>query len=261
MTWRILKYLQHFFYRKHRKGHDIHSPYLFEFISQVVFNASGAKVPFEVMEEHRKLKRNAALIPAGKLGASSNVDQAEIRTIRSFAHGSSVTEKYGGLLHRISHCFGPDMILELGTGLGISTLYLASGSPDTPLHSIEGNTDRASIAAQLMCSLGFGVVSIHWGEMDQKLEELMPMLPGRFLAFVDGNHRYEPTIHYTKEIIKKAGEEAVIILDDIYWSRGMYKAWMEVITWPEVRVSIDLYHMGILLLRKDLNEEHLKIKF
>ena len=41
------------------------------------------------------------------------------------------------------------MIIELGSGLGISTLYLASGSPDAPLHSIEGNTDRAAFAAQI----------------------------------------------------------------------------------------------------------------
>ncbi len=250
MIWRILKYLEHFFQLKYRKGHGIHSPYLFEFIHDVVFNASGAKVPRAIMEEHRKLKRDRSKIPAGKLGASSNVDPSETRSVRSFARGSSVTEKYGGLLYRCSRWFGPEMILELGTGLGISTMYLASGSPDIPLHSIEGNTDRASLAAQLMCRLGFGSVSIHWGEMDQKLEELIPVLPGRFLAFVDGNHQYEPTIRYAREIIGKAGKEAVIIMDDIYWSKEMNRAWKEVILWPEVRVSIDLYHMGILLLRR-----------
>ncbi len=37
------------------------------------------------------------------------------------------------------------MIVELGTGVGISTIYLASGSPGTPLHSIEGDTDRAAL--------------------------------------------------------------------------------------------------------------------
>ena len=52
-----------------------------------------------------------------------------------------------------------------------------------------------------------------------------------------------------------------IIMDDIYWSKEMYLAWKEVISWPEVRVSIDLYRLGILLLRKDLNKAHVKIKF
>jgi hypothetical protein len=41
----------------------------------------------------------------------------------------------------------------------------------------------------------------------------------------------------------------------------MYRAWKEVISWPEVRMSVDLYHLGILLLRKDLLRARVKIKF
>jgi predicted O-methyltransferase YrrM len=153
------------------------------------------------------------------------------------------------------------MLVELGTGLGISTLYLATGSPGTSLHSIEGNTDRAAFAAQLVSRNMLGPVSIHWGEMGEKLDEILPLLPGKFLAYVDGNHHYEPTISYLKSLIGRAGEEAIIVMDDIYWSREMHRAWKEVISWPEVRVSIDLFHMGVLLLRKDLQTAHLKIKF
>ena len=50
-------------------------------------------------------------------------------------------------------------------------------------------------------------------------------------------------------------------MDDIYWSRGMQRAWKEVSSWPEVQVSIDLFHMGVLLLRKDLTKTKIKIKF
>jgi len=81
------------------------------------------------------------------------------------------------------------------------------------------------------------------------------------MAFVDGNHRYESTVEYVRRLLGKAGEESVIVMDDIYWSRGMHRAWEEVISWPEVRVSIDLFHMGILLLRKDLTKTKIKVKF
>jgi hypothetical protein len=86
-------------------------------------------------------------------------------------------------------------------------------------------------------------------------------LPGKYLAYLDGNHRYEPTIRYVKSLIGRAGEETVIVMDDIYWSREMHGAWKELTSWPEIRVSIDLFHMGILLLRKDLHPAHFKIKF
>jgi hypothetical protein len=41
----------------------------------------------------------------------------------------------------------------------------------------------------------------------------------------------------------------------------MNEAWREVISWQEVRVSMDLFQMGILLLRSDLNKVDFKIKF
>jgi hypothetical protein len=97
--------------------------------------------------------------------------------------------------------------------------------------------------------------------MEEKLEDILPLLPGRFLAFVDGNHRYGPTVAYTRKLLDKAGEEAVIVMDDIYWSKGMHRAWKEICAWPEVRVSVDVFHMGIILLRRDLHKRKIKIKF
>jgi len=249
MLWQIFQYIRHQCYRKHRKGHGIHSPYLFEFVNGVVFNAHKWIVPSEVLREHRSLKNNSSLA-AG-----------EGRTVGSFVKWASVSEKKGKLLYRIVRWFAPEMLVELGTGLGISTLYLATGAPGTPLHSVEGNTDRAAFAAQLVSRNNLGPVSIHWGEMEEKLDEILPLLPGRYFAYVDGNHYYEPTLAYLKSLIGRAGEEAIIVMDDIYWSRGMYRAWKELISWPEVTVSVDLFHTGILLLRKDLNRAHLKLKF
>lgn len=249
MLWRIFKYVQHLFCLKHRKGHGIHSPYLFEFLNRVVFNSEEAECPAWVLKEHRDLL---------KLNTPS---AGEGRTVRSFVSHSSVTEKQGKLLHRITTWFKPEMMVELGTGLGISTLYLASGSPGTVLHSIEGNTERATFAAQVFSRCMLGPVSIHWGDMDEKLRDILPLMPGRFLAFVDGDHHFEPTVHYVRSLMERSGQEAVIIMDDIYWSRGMNRAWREIISWPEARVSIDLFHTGVLLLRKDLHSTHLKIKF
>ncbi|MDF1575736.1 MAG: class I SAM-dependent methyltransferase [Bacteroidales bacterium] len=238
MAWRIFKYIWHLFHRRHRKGHGIHSPYLFEFVNGVLFNSKAYQLPSAIAARHLKLRSESA-----------------------FVRRSSVSGKSGFLLYRISRWFRPGMIVELGTGAGISTIYLSSGSPETPLHSIEQDKERAALAAQLICRCAPGPVSIHWGEMEEKLEDILTLLPPRFLAFVDGNHHYEPTVAYIRKLIDRAGEESVIVLDDIFWSRGMQRAWKEVLSWPEVRVSIDLFHMGVLLTRKDLNKTEIKIKF
>lgn len=238
LAWRIYKYILHLFYIRHRKGHGIHSPYLFEFVNGVLFNMQQTRVPETILTEHRKLRARS-----------------------SFARHSSVSVKYGALLFRISQWFRPEMIIELGTGVGISTMYLSSGSPETPLHSIERDMERAREAAHLTGRCCPGPISIHQGEMGEKLDDILPLVPGRFLAFVDGNHHYEPTLAYVRKLLDRAGDEALIVMDDIYWSGGMQRAWKEISSWTELRVSVDLFHMGILLLRKDLPKRKIKIKF
>jgi predicted O-methyltransferase YrrM len=238
MAWRIFKFIVHLCQSRHRKGHGIHSPYLFEFVNGVLFNSKKYEIPEAILDEHRKLRSKS-----------------------TFAKKSSVNLKYGKLLFRISRWFRPEKIIELGTGLGISTMYLSSGSPDTILHSIEADRERAALAAQLLCRCSLGPVSIHWGDMDVKLEHLLPLIPPRFVAFLDGNHHYEPTLDYVRKILDRAGDESIIVIHDIYWSKGMNRAWKEIISWPGVQVSIDLFHMGILLLRKDINKKGIAIKF
>jgi predicted O-methyltransferase YrrM len=272
MGWRIFKYIQHLFYRKHRHGHGIHSPYLFEFVNGVVFNGDRVDVPTAILRAHADLRKDTSLIPAPEekilMGAQSKVDSKEVRTIQSFVRGSSVNRAQAALLFRIAHWLNPEMIMELGTGLGVSTIYLAAGLEKTSdqdpglfnVHTIEGDPARALFSRQLFKRLGFNGVKVHQGDADSKVEELAARLPGRFLAFVDANHKYEPTLRYLRILINARGEESLIIMDDIYWSKGMSRAWNEVISWPEVRVSLDLFHMGILLLRKDLHKSHLKIK-
>lgn len=272
MGWRIFKYIQHLFYRKHRKGHGIHSPYLFQFVNAVVFNGDGVDVPADILKAHTDLRNDRSIIPSAEeevlLGAQSKVDSKEIRTIHSFVRRSSVSKAQAALLFRMVQWLNPEMILELGTGLGVSTLYLAAGmgeasDPESGLfkvHTIEGDPARAVFSQELFKRLGLNGVKVHCGDVDKKVNELAAQLPGRFLAFVDANHKYEPTLRYLRLLINAAGEESLIILDDIYWSKGMCQAWNEVISWPEVRVSLDLFHMGILLLRKDLHKTHLKIK-
>lgn len=261
MTRRILEYIRHLFHRRHRRGHGIHSPYVFEFVNKVLFNGAKYVVADGLTAKHRELKSDLRKIPVTDIGAGSTADKSRERTVASFVRHSSLSEKYGGLLYRIAHWFKPDMMLELGTGLGISTLYLASGSSGTPLHSIEGNKYRVVFARELMDDFDLQSVHIHTGDMSECLDAIIPSISGKLLAFVDGNHRYEPTMVYMKKLLGACEGEALIIMDDIYWSKEMTRAWKELLLWPEVRISIDLYYMGILMLRKDLHKAHYKIKF
>jgi len=262
MFWRLAQFIRHLFYWRHRQGHGIHSPYLFSFVHQALFNHMGLELPEALVREHRNLKRDRSPIQHSSPGPGSKTRTFGRYNAGSFIRQASVNEKYGALLFRIVSWFRPEMILELGTGLGLSAAYLSSAASQTPLHSMEGSAERVAFAQHLLKGLGADQVHLHLGDMDELLPEILSALPQRFLVFLDGNHRYEPTLRYCRSILERAEEEAILILDDIYWSKDMYRAWTEIRTWPEVRASIDLFRMGILIFRQDLDKKrNLKVFF
>jgi hypothetical protein len=81
-------------------------------------------------------------------------------------------------------------------------------------------------------------------------------------ALVDGNHRKEPTLAYVERLIPFLGDHSILVLDDIHWSRPMQEAWEQVKCRPEVRCTIDLFRMGIVLFRNDFHEPvHIRLRY
>ena len=76
-----------------------------------------------------------------------------------------------------------------------------------------------------------------------------------------GNHQKHATIKYYEECLKYAENNTLFIFDDIYWSSGMEKAWEHIKKHTKTRVSIDLFFIGIIFIKKELSNEHFKIRF
>ena len=79
-------------------------------------------------------------------------------------------------------------------------------------------------------------------------------------VLLDGNHSYEATVRYVNLLLSQNNPPAVIILDDIYWSKGMTKAWSEIIARPDFQLSLDLFELGILLCRPGMEKQDFRLK-
>ena len=97
----------------------------------------------------------------------------------------------------------PENIIELGSSLGISSAYLSTGSPSARLVSFEGAPEIAKLARDNFSSLGLTNVNLVEGNFDNTLSTELQKLPYVDLAFIDGNHRKEPTIRYFKQFLGK----------------------------------------------------------
>jgi predicted O-methyltransferase YrrM len=147
--------------------------------------------------------------------------------------------------------------------LGITTAYLASAQPAAKVVTLEGSAGIISVAKENFARLNLQNIEIVPGNFDNTLSATIHRSRSIIdFAFIDGNHSYQPTIQYFREILSRSGNNSIIILDDIHWSKEMEQAWNEVQQHPSVKMTIDLFSIGIVFLREEFRvKQHFSIRF
>jgi hypothetical protein len=138
-----------------------------------------------------------------------------------------------------------EIILELGTSLGISTLALALALPEHKIVTVEGCPTLAAIARENMQRHGAGNVEVVNMEFSPALKQLNSENARVSFAFIDGNHRGSALIQYLSDI-EKMGEEMIIVADDIHLSRDMYRGWRSYLTDGRSSAAMETFRFGIL---------------
>jgi predicted O-methyltransferase YrrM len=214
-----------------------------------------------VEQVRKKMISDKRSILVHDLGSRSELLRTKTRRVSEIARHSSVTRKYGRLLSSMAAEFGKPLIIELGTSLGVSAIYMAASCPESIVYTIEGCRATAEIATRNFIEAGLGNVKILEGSFD----DLLPCLavncikPG--MVFIDGNHRKDALLKYFGCIAEFSGAGTVIIIDDINYSEEMAEAWSEIKLYHKVSVSIDLFRMGILFFREGINHNNYIIRY
>ncbi len=261
IIFRFVRILKYFLFAGHKRGHGLHSPFVFDLVTRVFRNKIDKNVVSNIKETRERLKLDKRLIKVNDLGSGSLRFKSKIRKVSEIARYSSVPEKYGLLLLNLASEFGKPEIVEMGTSLGISTLYLASGAPDSIVYTIEGCSETSEIAKQTFIMAGLSNIKLINGSFKEILPEIIGkgIKPG--LVFIDGDHRKESVIKYFNQLALIAGNNTVIAIDDINESVGMSEAWDEIRHNERVSVTIDLYRMGLAFFREGINHNDYIIRY
>lgn len=256
------KYLRYWLTAANGKGHGVHSPFVFEFITRVL-NDKRRFYAFDGIEKIRtQLLSNHSTIEIQDFGAGSRVAKTNTRKISDIAKGSLKPAKYSQLLFRMIDYYGPSQIMELGTSLGITTAYLASANTNAKVTTFEGSATIAQIARQNHGSLGLANISLLEGNFDDQLPKWLAHNKKVDFAFIDGNHAYKPTIAYFEALLDVVEDHSILVFDDIHWSREMEAAWAQISAHPRVTLSIDLFFIGIVFFRKEFaQKQQVSIRF
>ncbi len=248
----VPKYLTYLAFSKHRRGHGIHSPFLFSLVSDVFRNKIDPDIVCTIEKTRKRLLADVRSIIVTDLGAGSRIMKSKLRKVSDIARYSSVPKKYGILLANMARNFGKSGILEFGTSLGISTMYMAVSCHDAEIITMEGCPATSEIAKENFKKSGLNNITTMTGSFDELLPGLKRRAVSPGLVFIDGNHRREPVLKYFNEVAEMSGEDTVVILDDIHSSRSMSEAWDDIKRHEKVTSSVDVFRMGMVFFRRGM---------
>lgn len=253
----IASYIQYKLRSQNR--HGVHSPFVYRLLEEVIYARPAPEPEIEALR--KQLLQNKQLIDLEDHGAGSRVARSKKRTLAEITATSTSASKISLLLSRLIRYFNFEMILELGSNTGINTAYMAKAAPSGKIIAIEGDPTLASVAATNLSNLKITNCEIVKGHFDTELEPALKKLGRLDLAYIDGNHRREPTLKYYESMLPYCHNNTLIAIGDIHWSAEMEAAWNEIKASDTNTICIDLFSLGLVFFRREQAPENFIIKF
>lgn len=242
--------------------HGLHSPFVFDLYLNTI-KKDAPQPSFESIEALRaQLLQSRDTLKITDLGAGSKVNSSPIREVRDIAQNSKKSARLGRLFYRLVQRFDYLTVFDLGTSLGMTTLYLASAKQEAAVYTFEGCPETAKLAQRNFEQFkGLAPIKVIVGNLDETLTAQAAAVPAIDFAFFDANHRYEPTVRYFETCLTKAHENSLFVFDDIHWSPEMEAAWAYITNHPSVSVTIDLFSVGLVFFRKKQPKQNFVLRW
>jgi predicted O-methyltransferase YrrM len=235
-------------------GHGVHSPFAFQLCEEVFYNHNSF-YDFEELQKIRKqLLNDKTEVTVEDFGAGSKTFTTNKRKIKDLAAKGTSTAKQSETLYKLINFLNCNTIIELGTSVGLNTLYLAKANKNGKVITIEGSKNLVKYARELAKKNDVSNIEF----IEAKFDDALPTLlrnNSLSLLYIDGNHTYEATMRYFNLALAKKDNSSVIVFDDIYWSPGMTKAWDEIKNNVSVTMSIDLFYFGMIFFKEEVKEK------
>lgn len=255
--FRIKSALHYALKARHRKGFGIHSPFVFSTLNEVVYVRDAYYCYDEIERLRRQLLADSTPLQLKGCGTA----KAKNTCVKDVAIGSGEPASYAQLLFRLALSNCSKTIFELGTSLGVTTLYLSSVAKQGSVFTFEQESALAEEAKKNFQKLHRHNINIIEGNLDETLPKQLEQVEQLDFVFFDANHTKEATLRYYEWCLQKTHKHTIFVFDDIHWSPGMEEAWNEIIARKEICVSMDLFRMGICWFDNEIPKQNLIVAY
>lgn len=253
-VWRYAMY-----WLKKANGHSLHSPFVFSLYNECLKNHRFLPdlVPVEAIR--LSMQKDNRIFKEKTKGAESSIGKNQV--ISRIANVGISNSSHSKLLKSLIERYKLSNVLELGTSLGINTMYLASSGGVNSVVTVDGDRNISIIAQENFQKAQFQNIQTVCSDIDEYLMNSLELKDKFDFIFIDANHKKDPTLRYFEQCQKFGSERLIIVIDDINWSREMRDAWNDIKERSEVCLTIENYQFGIVFSSNHSTEGHYILDF
>jgi predicted O-methyltransferase YrrM len=176
-------------------------------------------------------------------------------SVGTLARQISIKKKWGSFLYSLLRFSEAQRVLELGTGYGLSGLYIAQGMLECyPMRTcmfitLENDEDRIDKARHNFRRVGyddFALVKV--GDIAVNLAAALRDLKPPDLILMDGPADGELVQHFFAVIKAASFPGTLVIITNIHRTRKMMKSWHAIKDEVGLAATVDLWHWGIIVI-------------
>ena len=245
-----MKFPGNIFYPLMPKKNSAGGDYFENYILNQYFTTNSA---LDVENYRKELLSNSNSIEILDCGTGSKTLKSAKRIISKIAKTSAIKSKHGVLFQKIVRKYNVKSVLELGTSLGVGTMYFALADKSIKLTSIEACPETYKFTKTKFAQKGIKNVEFINNDFDSVFDN-NELAGQKFdLIYIDGNHNSKSVIKYYEYINKNlAAERCIYIIDDINWSADMYRAWKYLCNRNNGAFNTNMFRVGLIF--KNYNE-------
>jgi predicted O-methyltransferase YrrM len=174
-----------------------------------------------VEQRRRQLLTDRSEVAVTDYGSGSSFGNGR-RRVCDIARHSSTSPRDGRLLCNLASAVHSANILELGTNLGIGSLYLVHSANCSRLVTIEGCPNLSKMAADGFNLLGVNNITLINAEFSDALPKALESLPSIDFVFIDAAKGQYGV--YLEKIMSHAHKGSVIVCDNILFDGNILES-------------------------------------
>ncbi|GHV13170.1 hypothetical protein FACS1894162_9070 [Bacteroidia bacterium] len=218
----------HFSYLRHRKGHGIHSPFVYKLITQVLEE----KTPYYAFEEIENFRKSL-------LARTDEIAKITARETQS--------AKFGKFLFRLENFLQNKNVIVVGASTGVMGMYLAMVSrTQTRCYLLEERTELLQPVKEF--ALEQHLHNVYFTDADLQQADLI------FINQLPANAEIEKIVKKYKSLTH---EKTVWIINDIDKNKKMYDLWRSFQIIPGLK--LDLKTAGLVFWNNKLPKQTYKL--